>query len=383
MERPLVGFALCFLIIVALACGEKKEPEAQSTNTRAEQEQAEAPDLIKPLQPAKFDMDKALLGRRLYHDNMLSGDGTLSCATCHNVAEGGAESRRVSIGIVGQQGPINAPTVLNAALNIAQFWDGRAKDLAEQAEGPVANPIEMGATWTDVEKKVSTDKWYGEQFKKLYDGKASVKAIANAIAEYETSLVTPSRFDKYLRGDKSALTDAEKVGYKLFKETGCQTCHLGENAGGGMYQKMGLVKDYFKDRGNITEADYGRFNHTKNEADKYFFKVPTLRNVELTGPYLHDGSHDSLEKTVKTMGKYQLGKSLTDEEAASIATFLKTLTGKLPEHALLPEGELPQERLAPEPPASKKMPAPGEGSDAKEIAPVEHAPPAPEPTKGN
>ena len=355
MDQRIVRLALFSWLIATFACGEKNAQTEPTKEKIEEKEPAEAPDLIKPLQPAKFDMDKALVGRRLYHDNMLSGDGTLSCATCHNVGKGGAEPRRVSTGIVGQQGPINAPTVLNASLNIAQFWDGRAKDLAEQAEGPVANPIEMGATWADVEKKVAGDKWYAERFDKLYDGKVNVKTIANAIAEYETSLVTPSRFDVYLKGDKSALTKVERAGYKLFKETGCQTCHLGENAGGGMYQKMGLVKNYFKDRGNITEVDYGRFNHTKNEADKFFFKVPTLRNVELTGPYLHDGSHNTLEETVKTMGKYQLGKNLTDKEAASITTFLKALTGKLPKHARLPEGELPEVRLSPEPPPITKQ----------------------------
>ena len=284
------------------------------------------------------NMERVLLGRALFHDPMLSGDGTLSCATCHTLDHGGAEPRKVSTGIRGQQGPINSPTVLNARYNLAQFWDGRAKDLQEQAEGPVANPIEMGSVWEEVVEKVGKNDEYAAAFGKLYEDGVTQNNITDAIAEYEKSLVTPSRFDKYLRGDQSAITEEEKQGYALFKETGCPTCHMGINVGGSMYQKMGLVKDYFADRGTeITEADLGRFNVTQQPYEKHFFKVPTLRNVELTPPYLHDGSQETLEETVKIMGKYQLGKDLTDEQTQSIVVFLKALTGELPDHARNPE----------------------------------------------
>ncbi|KPK15045.1 MAG: cytochrome B6 [Myxococcales bacterium SG8_38] len=284
-------------------------------------------------------MEKVVLGRSLYHDTILSGDGTVSCATCHMLDHGGAEPRKTSTGIRGQKGPINSPTVLNSAYNFVQFWDGRAKDLQEQAAGPVANPIEMGAVWDEVVAKIKKEDEYAAAFAKLYEDGVTQDNITDAIAEYEKSLITPSRFDKYLRGDASALTDQEKRGYQTFKEVGCTACHAGVLAGGAMFQKLGLVKDYFADRGTpLTEADMGRFNVTKNPADKHFFKVPTLRNVELTPPYLHDGSRETLEETVAVMGRYQLGRELTQQQVNDIVAFLKSLTGELPPHAKMPEG---------------------------------------------
>jgi len=247
---------------------------------------------------------------------------------------GGAEPRKTSTGIRGQVGPINSPTVLNSGYNFVQFWDGRAKDLQEQAAGPVENPIEMGAKWENVVERLKKNEEYTAAFAKLYEDGVTKDNATDAIAEYEKSLITPSRFDKFLLGEEGAITDAEKKGYATFKEAGCTACHTGIIAGGTMFQKMGLVNDYFKDRGTpVTEADLGRFNVTKKEADKHFFKVPTLRNVELTSPYLHDGSRATLEETVQVMGKYQLGKDLSDAQINSIVTFLKSLTGELPAHA--------------------------------------------------
>lgn len=328
-------------ILSVLGCKKSEQAPIEPAEEKVAVEEAEkkdAPAPPEPIQPlpdaVDVDMDKVLLGRSLYHDPMLSGDGTLSCATCHSLDHGGAEPRKTSIGIKSQVGPINSPTVLNSAYNFVQFWDGRAKDLQEQAEGPVANPIEMGATWEGVVKRVSKSKEYTARFAKIYDDGVTKDNITDAIAEYEKSLITPSRFDTYLKGDLTAITEAEKKGYETFKEVGCTACHTGILAGGTMFQKLGLVKDYFKDRGtDLTEADMGRFNVTKNEADKHFFKVPTLRNVELTPPYLHDGSQDSLEETVRIMGKYQLGRDLTDAQVDSIVAFLKSLTGELPAHA--------------------------------------------------
>ncbi len=293
---------------------------------------------LKPLpELSDLNMDKVVLGRALYHDTMLSGDGTISCATCHEMSHGGAEPRKTSTGIRGQIGPINSPTVLNSSLNVSQFWDGRAKDLRAQAEGPVANPIEMGATWKGVVKRLRRNDEYVAQFAALYEDGITKNNVTDAIAVYEEALITPSRFDAYLLGDPNAITDAEKKGYETFKEVGCTACHNGALIGGSMFQKMGLVNDYFKDRGGeLTEADLGRFNVTKNPADKHFFKVPTLRNVELTAPYLHDGSKATLEETVVAMGKYQLGRDLTDAQVNSIVTFLKSLTGELPDYAKMP-----------------------------------------------
>jgi cytochrome c peroxidase len=335
-------WALVILAVIAAAGCTKKEPPAPAAEeTVAVEKEKPAVAPVEPLQPlpssVAVNMDKVLLGRSLYHDTALSGDGTIACVTCHSFDHGGAEPDKTSTGIRGQIGPINAPTVLNSGYNFVQFWDGRAKDLQEQAAGPVENPIEMGSKWDEVVERLKKNQEYVSAFAKLYPDGVTKANVTDAIAEYEKSLITPSRFDKYLLGDENAITDAEKQGYATFKEVGCTACHTGINVGGTMFQKLGLVKDYFADRGTpITKADLGRFNVTQNEADKYFFKVPTLRNVELTSPYLHDGSRATLEETVQIMGKYQLGRDLTDAQINSIVAFLKSLTGKLPAHTKPP-----------------------------------------------
>ena len=334
-----IKWTLVVLAAVAvMGCTKKDPPAPAAEQTEAAQEQKPAVAAVEPILPlpssVDVDMDKVVLGRSLYHDTMLSGDGTVACVTCHSLDHGGAEPRKTSKGIGGQIGPINSPTVLNSGYNFVQFWDGRAKDLQEQAEGPVANPAEMGANWDEVVQRLSENKEYAAAFAKLYDDGVTQANTTDAIAEYEKSLITPSRFDKFLLGDQNAITDAEKKGYATFKEVGCTACHTGINVGGTMFQKMGLVKDYFAARGTpITDADMGRFNVSKNPAEKHFFKVPSLRNIELTSPYLHDGSQATLEGTVKIMGTYQLGRELTDAQVNSIVTFLKSLTGELPAHA--------------------------------------------------
>ncbi len=283
---------------------------------------------IKPI-PDKvvYNKDKAELGKKLYHDTMLSADGTISCASCHMLHKGGVDGAKVSTGIKGQKGGVNSPTVYNSANNFVQFWDGRAKDLKAQALGPVENPIEMGDKWENVVKKVSANEEYKKAFDKIYAGKVTKENIADAIAEFETTLITPdSRFDKFLKGNKNALTFQEKKGYQLFQDYGCTTCHNGTYLGGNSYQTMN--EEYFKARGNINQNDYGRFNVTKDEADKYSFKVPSLRNVALTAPYFHDGNVKTLDEAVKLMGKYQLGVDLKPDEIKAISAFLNSLTGK-------------------------------------------------------
>lgn len=345
--RRMVQTKWAVIVLAALAvagCKKKEEPApAAEKQAAAVEEEKPTPKPAEPIVPlpesVDVDMDKVILGRSLYHDTILSGDGTVSCATCHMLEHGGAEPRKTSTGIRGQKGPINSPTVLNSAYNFVQFWDGRAKDLQEQAAGPVANPIEMGADWKDVVAKIKKNDEYAAAFAKVYDDGVTQDNVTDAIAEYEKSLITPSRFDAYLRGDESAITEQEKRGYQTFKEVGCTACHTGIIVGGTMFQKLGLVKNYFADRGTpLTEADMGRFNVTKSEADKHFFKVPTLRNVELTPPYLHDGSRETLEETVALMGKYQLGRELTQQQVDDIVAFLKSLTGELPPYAKMPEG---------------------------------------------
>jgi cytochrome c peroxidase len=288
-----------------------------------------------PIQPivsqVKFDAQKAKLGFALYHDTRLSGDNTLSCAACHNLATGGVDNKNVSDGINGQKGGINAPTVFNAVFNLSQFWDGRAKDLQEQAGGPPLNPVEMGATsWDQIIAKLNADASFKATFTAVYPKGFTADSITDAIAEFERTLVTPdSPFDLYLKGDETAVSADVKEGYRLFKENRCATCHVGQAMGGQSYEYMGVVADYFADLGRkMTDADKGLFNVTHKEADLHKFKTPTLRNIALTAPYFHDASAKTLEDAVKVMLKYQVGKSLTDEEVAQIVTFLKAQNGK-------------------------------------------------------
>lgn len=320
--------------LFAAALGCKKSSTETSTSQPTTATPAAEP--ITALPRAEFDTRKAELGRRLFHDGALSGDGTIACSTCHSLDNGGAEPRRTSTGIRGQVGPINSPTVLNATFNFVQFWDGRAGDLRAQAAGPISNPIEMGASWPIVLERLGQDAEYREAFTAAYPDGITQVNVLDAIVEYEKSLVTPSRFDRYLAGDASAITTAEREGYETFKSVGCTACHQGVNVGGGMYQRMGLVRDYFAERGAETEADLGRYNVTHDDADKHVFKVPTLRNIELTAPYLHDGSQQSLADAVRVMGRYQLGRDLTPQQVESIVAFLKTLTGEIPPSARMP-----------------------------------------------
>lgn len=283
---------------------------------------------VKPIpKTVKVNEKKAALGEKLYNDVRLSADGTVSCASCHALHKGGTDQLPVSKGIKSQNGPINSPTVFNSAHNFVQFWDGRAKDLKAQALGPVENPLEMGDKWDDVVKELSGDAEYTKAFKELYAGKITKENIADAIAEFERTLITPgSKFDEYLAGKKDALNEQELRGYTLFTEKGCNSCHSGDYFGGESYQQ--LNPDYFKERGGkMTDADLGRFNVTKKEEDKHFFKVPMLRNVAVTAPYFHDGKVKTLEQAVKLMSKHQLGEVMSDKDAKDIAAFLKTLTG--------------------------------------------------------
>jgi cytochrome c peroxidase len=280
-------------------------------------------------QTVETDQAKVALGDVLYHDARLSGDGTISCATCHDLATGGVDRLPVSTGIDDQQGPINAPTVYNAVFHVDQFWDGRADDLAAQAAGPVTNPLEMGADWETVIDRLRKDEKLVEQFEALYPDGLTINNITDAIAEFEKSLVTPdSDFDRSLKGDQTALSDPAKRGYHLFTESRCATCHVGKAMGGQSYERMGLWKDYFTDRGEIKEVDHGRYNVTGLRLDKHKFKVPSLRNIALTEPYFHDASAKTLKDAVRTMMAYQTDVKLTDDEIADMTAFLKSLTGK-------------------------------------------------------
>lgn len=277
------------------------------------------------------DPAKVALGKALYHDTRLSLDNTVSCATCHEIENAGVDNHQYSHGVDDQLGGVNAPTVYNAVYNFVQFWDGRAKTLADQAAGPPLNPVEMASPSFDfIIAKLEADKPFAEEFAAVYPEGITEANITDAIEQYERTLITPdSRFDKWLRGDDAAISQEELEGYELFKKYDCATCHVGQNLGGLSYELMGLRNDYFADRGlELTNEDNGRFKETLNERDRHRFKVPGLRNVEHTWPYYHDGTRETLEEAVRDMGTYQSGVTLKESEVNSMVAFLKTLTGE-------------------------------------------------------
>jgi len=287
---------------------------------------------IQPIPPAKVTNPALVeLGKQLYFDPRLSKSGFISCNSCHNLSMGGTDNIKTSIGHNWQEGPINAPTVLNSTLNVAQFWDGRAADLKAQAGGPIANPGEMGFSHTLAVGMLQTIPGYVAQFKKAFGSdQIDIEKVTKAIAAFEDTLVTPnSRFDQWLKGNKKALTPQELAGYKLFKETGCVACHNGPAVGGNSFQKMGQVEPY-----KASSPAEGRSAVTGKDADRFNFKVPTLRNVEMTYPYFHDGAANTLPEAVDTMARIQLGKKFTPEENAQVVAFLKTLTGDQPSFKL-------------------------------------------------
>lgn len=288
---------------------------------------------ISPISVA-VDLDPArvALGSLLFRDPLLSHDNTVACATCHHLDMGGVDRLSRSVGIYGQVGGRNAPTVFNSGLNFRQFWDGRAPTLEEQIDGPIAHPLEMGSNWPEITQKLNHSSEYAATFTRLYGG-ATAASVKNAVATFERSLNTPnSRFDRFLAGDTAALTTAEVEGYADFKSFGCVSCHQGTNVGGNMFQRLGVVEQ--PPATNALMDDIGRFGVTADTRDQHVFKVPSLRNVAVTGPYFQDGSVTTLEGAVVIMGRYQLGRQLTYAEVARLVAFLKTLTGEYAGHVL-------------------------------------------------
>lgn len=287
---------------------------------------------IQPIRPVAVRSTPMMeLGKRLYFDPRLSKSGFISCNSCHDLSMGGSDNLKTSIGHNWQKGPINAPTVLNSSLNVAQFWDGRARDLKEQAGGPIANPGEMAFTHELAIGVLQSIPQYVDEFARVFGTRqVDIDRVTRAIAAFEETLVTPNaRFDRWLGGDAKAISAEELEGYQLFKKSGCTACHNGPAAGGTSFRKMGVVEPYRTD--NPAE---GRVAVTGKDADRFNFKVPTMRNVELTYPYFHDGAADTLTQAVDVMGRVQLGKRFTDDENAKIVAFLKTLTGDQPSFQL-------------------------------------------------
>ena len=312
------------LLCIAVAAG-----IGLSTHAFADRLQTE---LIKPIEPAVItDPDKVELGKKLWFEPRLSMSGFISCNSCHNLSTGGSDNLPTSIGHNWAEGPINSPTVLNSSLNVAQFWDGRAANLQEQAGGPIANPLEMASSHVLAVDVINSIPQYREEFAKVYGtSEVTIENITDAIAVFEETLVTPnSRFDLWLKGDDDAITEQELAGYNTFKSIGCVACHNGPNAGGTSFQRMGVVEPY-----QTTNPAEGRAAVTGKDADRFNFKVPTLRNVELTYPYFHDGAYWKLEDAVDVMARLQLGRELNEEEIDNVVAFLKTLTGEQPEIAL-------------------------------------------------
>ena len=287
---------------------------------------------VRPIdQVLEYDAAKAALGFALFHDTRLSVDNTVSCASCHALETAGVDNHQYSHGVDDQLGGVNAPTVFNAVYNFVQFWDGRAKTLADQAAGPPLNPVEMASeSFDQIIGKLKADKKFVREFNAVYPDGLTAENLTDAIEQFERTLVTPnSAFDKWLRGDDEALTVDELDGYELFKKYDCATCHVGPNLGGQSYEIMGLRRHYFAERGlELTHEDNGRFKETQLERDRHRFKVPGLRNVEHTWPYYHDGTRETLEEAVRDMGLYQSGVELSAQETDKITAFLKTLTGE-------------------------------------------------------
>ncbi|EQB39293.1 hypothetical protein M947_07490 [Sulfurimonas hongkongensis] len=275
----------------------------------------------------KIDHSKANLGKKLFFDTTLSRDNSTSCFSCHNIYEGGADANIVSIGVEDKKGNIQSPTVLNSRYNFRQFWNGRARDLGEQIHGPIKNPVEHDMDAKTIEVRINEMAEYREMFSEVYGGVSiTYEQVMDAIVEFEKALVTPNaKFDKFLRGEIE-LSKSEKDGYVLFKKNGCITCHNGINIGGNSFQKMGTFIEYHED------SDYpDRSKITENPDHKNVFKVPTLRNINKTAPYFHDGSAKTLKEALEVMSKHNLGIILKEHEIEDIIAFLKTLDGELPE----------------------------------------------------
>jgi cytochrome c peroxidase len=275
--------------------------------------------------------EKIALGKALFFDPRVSSSGVFSCNSCHNLATGGDDNRETSIGHGWQKGPRNAPTVLNAVFNIAQFWDGRAEDLKAQAEGPVQATGEMANTPDQLIATLKSMPQYVEWFNTAFPDEAdrvTFENFAKAIEAFEATLVTPAPFDDFLNGDDAAMTPEQKQGLALFMDKGCASCHAGVNVGGDGYYPFGLVERPSADI--LPDKDKGRFAVTNKAEDSYVFRVAPLRNVALTAPYFHSGKVWDLKQAVAIMGKTQLGQELTKEEVDRLVAFLEALTGTVP-----------------------------------------------------
>jgi len=331
------SFCPCWLLtagLLAVGAGCNRNAEVSQTIDPSQLQMFSPLPKEMPPPAGSISEQQVNLGRMLYYETRLSTDQKISCNSCHELEKFGVDGQETSDGHKGQRGTRNSPTVYNAAGHVAQFWDGRAATVEEQAKGPVTNPVEMAMPNEKVVVAVLRSMpEYVRAFRAAFPVEkdpVTFDNMANAIGAFERKLITPSRWDKFLEGDSAALTPAEKQGFNTFIAAGCQTCHSGALLGASLYQKLGVIKPY------PDESDLGRFQLTKSDADKMVFKVPSLRNIEKTGPYFHNGKVGTLEEAVTRMGEYQVGKKLTAPEIQSIVTWLKSLTGEIPAEYVKP-----------------------------------------------
>lgn len=294
---------------------------------------------ISPLpQTVEVDADKATLGEMLFSDTRLSNNNQIACATCHQLDAGGDDNLSKGLSLSAENNVLNTPSIFNAQFNFRQNWNGSADTLQQQIELMMEDDHQFNNSWDNAIDELEKDNELVKRFDQSYPDGITKNNIIEAIVEFEKTLITPdSKFDRYLRNEEVSLTKEEEKGYILFKEFGCISCHQGINIGGNLFQKFGVFYNYFAERGNITETDHGRKNITGREIDKYVFKVPSLRNIAVTAPYLHDGSAETIEEAIRIMGRSQLGRKLTNDQIGLIKAFLETLTGEY--KRMLPEEE--------------------------------------------
>lgn len=285
-------------------------------------------DAIQPITEAPItNENKVTLGKDLFNDPLFSRDKTLSCASCHSLNKGGTDNLARYIGLDKREGQFNTPTIFNSSLNFKQFWDARASTLGEAIDDHVASSTIFGNTWADIVHRVKENSAYTTAFAHIYKKEINQHTIKDALTAYINTLSTPhSPFDRFLQGDTKALSNDAQKGYQLFKKYGCITCHQGPNMGGNLIMRLGIYKEYYPTQKTPTTADLGLFNITGKEEDKYAFKVPTLRNIALTAPYLHDGSIKTLDEVIKIMGVYQVGQPIPNSDIPYIVKFLESLT---------------------------------------------------------
>ncbi len=285
--------------------------------------------------PVSLDPAKLALGEKLFHDPRLSHDAVFACDSCHKLDRGGDDGEARATGADGKPLDFNAPTLFNAVLNFRLNWRGNFRTIEKQNEAALLDPSIMNTSWEELLPKLRSDPDYSTRFAQSYGRPPDQESVLDALAAFQRSLVTPhSRFDRYLQGDRNALTAEEEHGYQLFKAFGCVACHQGANVGGNLFQKFGIFADPFAGEKTQSEADLGRFAITGQETDRHVFRVPSLRNVALTAPYFHDGRTASLDEAVRIMARNQLGRELGEHDVSLLVKFLGTLTGEYRGRAL-------------------------------------------------